>query len=267
MPGRCSARARDGRPESLAPWVAIQTWFRGWSVQTSSEAESEPGPVAAAAVLLQAELQQAAHRRPGYQWAASRLVGFAPVRGVSSPAEAVRMRAVWQRTGSVRRAAGHPSEGDFAPLQSAIRPARPLSTQSRTAAVVVSPINPQCATQAPAFSGKSRPTLSLFSDKVGSLQIKVARHTGGRTDCLSASTESCPKTVSDNLLHDLCCDCLQGTGQAGCAGALTGALCIGEGDLGLMVPRIGAEGQALTPAGAVTPGAGQPRRSGGCDTR
>ena len=225
MAGRCSTGERDGRPESLAPWVAVQTWFRAWSVQTSSE----PGPVAAAEVLLQAALQAAAHRRPGYQRAASRQVGFAPVPGVSWPAEAVRMKAAWQRAGSVRRAAGHPSEGDFVPLQSTIRPARPLSTQSRTAAVVVSPIHPQCATQAPAFTGKSRAVLSPFSDKLGSLLVKWPRipvagvpEAGipGRADCLSASPELCPKTVSDNLLHDLCCDCLPGTGQAGFAGRL-----------------------------------------------
>jgi hypothetical protein len=169
MPGRCSAGERDGRPESLAPWVAVQTWFRAWFVQTSSE----PGPaVAVAEVLLQAVLQQAAHRRPGYQRAPSRQVGFAPVPGVSWPAEAVRMRAAWRRAGSVRREAGHPSEGDFVPLQSTTRSARPQSTQSRTAAVVVSPIHPQCATQAPAFTGKSRATLSPFSDKLGSLLIK-----------------------------------------------------------------------------------------------
>ena len=184
------------------------------------------------------------------------------------PAATVRMKAVWRRAGSVRRAAGHPSEGDFVPLQSTIRSARPPSTQSRTAAVVVSPIHPQCATRAPAFSGKSRAILSPFSDKLARCS-QVARVPGRRyaghryacrTDCLSASPESCPKTVSDNLLHDLCCDCLQRTGQAE-RWALAGALCIGEGDLGLMVPRIGAEGQALTP------GAGSARRSGECDTQ
>jgi hypothetical protein len=124
---------------------------------------------ARAAVLL-----QAAHPR-----AASRRVGFAPVPGVLWPAEAVRMRAVWRPAGSVRRAAGHPSEGDFAPLQSTIRPARPLSTQSRTAAVVVSPIHPQCASRAPAFTGKSRATLSPFSDKSGSLQSVAGVPAGG----------------------------------------------------------------------------------------
>ena len=183
--------------------------------------------MAVAVVLLQAALQQAAHRRPGYPRVASRQVGFAPVPEVSWPAEAVRMKAAWRRAGSVRRAAGHPSEGDFVPLQSTIRSARPLSTQSRTAAVVVSPIHPQCTTRAPAFTGKSRASLSPFSDKLGSLLIKWPRipvagvpvaGIPGRADCLSASPESCPKTVSDNLLHDLCCDCLQRTGQAGCAG-------------------------------------------------
>jgi hypothetical protein len=167
---------------------------------------------------LAAEWQAAsAHRRPDY-----REVGFAPTPGVSWPAETLRMKAVWRRAGSVRRAAGHPSEGDFVLLQSTIRSARPLSTQSRTAAVVVSPIHPQCATRAPAFTGKSRATLSPFSDKSGSLQVSGRRT--GRADCLSASPESCPKTVSDNLLHDLCCDCLPGTGQAGCAGRLRAPL-------------------------------------------
>ena len=115
--------------------------------------------MAAAEVLLQAALQQAAHRRPGYPRVASRQVGFAPTRRVSWPAEAVRMRAAWQRAGSVRWAAGHPSEGDFALLQSTIRSAaRPLSTQSRTAAVVVSPIHPQCRNpSASLYKAKAEP--------------------------------------------------------------------------------------------------------------
>ena len=192
----------------------VPTYFRwAWSVQTSPEQE----PAAAGRVLLSRE----AHHRLGYQ------VGFAPTQEVWWPAETVLTKAVWRRAGSVRRAAGHPSEGDFVPLQLTIRSARPLSTQSRTAAVVVSPIHPQCATQAPAFTGKSRANLSLFSDKLARCS-QVARHpvTGrryaGHADSLSASPESCPKTVSDNLLHDLCCDCLQRTGQAE-RWALTGA--------------------------------------------
>ena len=115
------------------------------------------------------------YRWAAYWRAAWRQAGFAPTPGVSSPAETVRMRAVWRRAASVRRAAAHPSEGDFVPLQSTIRSARPPSTQSRTAAVVVSPIHPQCATRAPAFTGKSRASLSPFSDKLGSLLVKWPR--------------------------------------------------------------------------------------------
>ena len=219
-PARYSRGKRDGRPGSWALW-AVPAWLRrAWSVQTSPE--QEPAAAGRAAVLSRAGHWGEAHRRPGYRQ------GVAPARGVSLPAATVRMKVVWRRVGSVRRAAGHPSEGDFVPLQSTIRRARPLSTQSRTAAVVVSPIHPQCATRAPAFSGKSKATLSPFSDKLARCS-QVARVPGrryadhryaGRTDCLSASPESCPKTVSDNLLHDLCCDCLQRTGQAGRAGRL-----------------------------------------------
>lgn len=211
MPGRSSTEKRDGRPGSWAPW-AVPTWFRGWSVQTSSEQER----AAAGRVVL----SRAAHRRLDY-----REVGFAPTRRVSWPAEAVRMRAAWQRAGSVRWAAGHPSEGDFALLQSTIRSAaRPLSTQSRTAAVVVSPIHPQCRNpSASLYKAKAEPPCRHLATSQGSLQSS-GRHTGGRradrADCLSASPESCPKTLSDNLLHDLCCDCLPGTVQAGCAGRL-----------------------------------------------
>jgi hypothetical protein len=222
LPGRYSKATRDGRPGSWALW-AVPTWLRrAWSVQTSPE--PEPAAAGWAAVLPRAGDWGEAHRRPGYR----SVVGVAPARGVSLPAATVRMKVVWRRVGSVRRAAGRPSEGDFVPLQSTIRSARPPSTQSRTAAVVVSPIHPQCATQAPAFSGKSKATLSPFSDKLARCS-QVARVPGrryadhryaGHADCLSASPESCPKTVSDNLLHDLCCDCLQRTGQAGCAGRL-----------------------------------------------
>ena len=172
------------------------------------------------------------------------------------------MRAAWRRAGSVRREAGHPSEGDFVPLQSTIRSARPLSTQSRTAAVVVSPIHPQWANRAPAFTGKSRAALSPFSDKLGSLLVKwpripvasvagiPGRRYAGHADCLSASPESCPKTVSDNLLHDLCCDCLPGTAQAGCAGRL-GAPWYWRGRLGTHGAPNRGRGASTQPWGGV----------------
>ena len=91
------------------------------------------------------------------------------------------MRAAWQRAGSVRWAAGHPSEGDFALLQSTIRSAaRPLSTQSRTAAVVVSPIHPQCRNpSASLYKAKAEPPCRHLATSQGSLQSS-GRHTGAR---------------------------------------------------------------------------------------
>src|ERR1700753_3363225 len=89
-------------------------------------------------------------------------------------------------------------------------------------------------------------------------QASVAAHQD-QPDCLSASLESCPKTMSDNLLHDLGCDCLQRTGQESCAGALRGAAFRRQGDLGRMVPRNGSHsndgtypwaGRVVIPAGA-----------------
>jgi hypothetical protein len=149
-PDRCSTGKRDGRPASSAPW-AVPAWIRGWRLQTSWEQEP-------AAVL----------HRAAYRWAAYRQVEFAPTPEWWRAAT-VRMTAVWRRAGSVRRAAEHPSAGDFVPPQSTSHSARPLSTQSRTA-VVVSP-NPSSMRNLSASPYRQkRAALSLFSDRPGSQQ-------------------------------------------------------------------------------------------------
>jgi hypothetical protein len=97
-----------------------------------------------------------------------------------------------------------PNAADINSTQSCCRLTNPSSVRTQRACL---------------HTGKSRTSLSPYSDRSGSYKASA--------DCLSASPESCPKTVSDNLLHDFCCDCLHGTGQEIQAGARGPTLCFG----------------------------------------
>jgi hypothetical protein len=185
--------------------------------------------------------------------ASSSQVGLGPIPEESSQVGIAPMTAAWRPAASARRAAVVPARWAVLRqlvvlrrvavlLRSAGRRRRLLSTGNPRAAVV-SPINPQCAT---------RP-LSPSQAKAEPMPVAVQRQVWlignhDRADCRSASPEPCPKTLSDNLLHDYCCDCLQGTGQEICASHsrapfCTGySVCTGSCDLGPMVPRNRAYG-------------------------
>ena len=113
-----------------------------------------------------------------------------------------------------------PNAADINSTQSCCRLTNPSSVRTQRAGL---------------HTGKSRTILSPYSDRSGSYKqasgVPAAgipeRRYAGHADCLSASPESCPKTVSDNLLHDFCCDCLHGTGQEIQAGARGPTLCFG----------------------------------------
>ena len=108
--------------------------------------------------------------------------------GVTMPAEFVPMTArVVTRVG-------------FGPRQLTNRPTRPIKKGSRKAAVSPKP------------SSMHIPSATASSGQKQNHPVSIRRQASfaasqDRTDCLSAQPETRPKSMSDSLLHDLCCDC------------------------------------------------------------
>lgn len=94
----------------------------------------------------------------------------------------------------------------FGPGRSTNRLTRPLTNISRKAAVSPKPSSMHNPSATASSGQKQSPPVSIWrQDRIIANQ--------DRANCRSAKPESRPKSVSDSLLHDFCCDCPQRRGQ------------------------------------------------------
>jgi hypothetical protein len=127
----------------------------------------------------------------------------------------------------------------FGPRQLTNRLTRPIANISRKAAVSPKPSSMHNRPQRPHML-RTCSALVLFFQAKAAHAVSIWRQlrfaaSQVRTDCLSAQPEPRPKSMSDSLLHDLCCDCPISPTPIGPQATQN---CVpSRGDLRLMVPR------------------------------
>jgi hypothetical protein len=199
-------------------------------------------------------------RRTGAAWSR---VGSGPIPAESWQVGTAPTTAASPPTGFARRAAGHPAALGPARMvvlalpRSASRLTRPISTVSRAA--VVSPINPQYATHAPAFTqAKAEPpcrhsaTGQARSKSSGPVYRRPHRWPAYRRPAHCRPAHRVTPIVSAPHLNRVRKRCrtisytisvvtvFTEPVKRSMPGARGAMLCTGLSDLGLMVPRNGA---------------------------
>ena len=158
----------------------------------------------------------------GARFGSARVVGFAarrmafrsPIHPAAAPQRAAPdpHRAASWRVGPkwpVMTPAGFVpkvAQVGFEPGRLKNRLTRPITNISRKAAVSPKPSSMHNRSATTSSGQKQSPPVAIWRQN----EIMAKQ---GRANCRSAKPESRPKSVSDSLLHDLCCDCLQGRGQ------------------------------------------------------